>query len=215
MASGGVLAYLRVEKPRVLFLGGSAGVVAAADVATAAPPVASTACAGTSAAHAGASAVRAGTSAVRAASLTSRLVTDATAPAPGDISSAASTALGEGGAGSHLSGRARPPSLSSSSSSDASTPKSPGRRVPAARAAKTPHSVPGALAAGFSSPSCASPAPAPATALRARPGSGRGRVRLRGVHSHHLQRESETPSHDDAPQINREKGGGNPLTNGP
>jgi hypothetical protein len=49
----------------------------------------------------------------------------------------------------------------------------------------------------------------------ARLGSGRGRVRLRGVHGHHLQRSSETPGHDDAPQINREKRGGNPLPNGP
>jgi hypothetical protein len=110
-ASGGVLAYLRVEKPRFLFLGGSAGVVAAADVATAAPLVASTARAGTLAA-------RAGASVARAASLTGRLATGAPAPAQNDISSTTSTALGEGGAGSHLSGRARPPSLSSSSSSD-------------------------------------------------------------------------------------------------
>jgi hypothetical protein len=33
---------------------------------------------------------------------------------------------------------------------------------------------------------------------RARPGSGRGRVTPRGVHGHHLQRASETSSHDDA-----------------
>jgi hypothetical protein len=37
---------------------------------------------------------------------------------PGAVSSAASTAVGEGGEGSHLSGEARPPSLSSSSSPD-------------------------------------------------------------------------------------------------
>jgi hypothetical protein len=72
MASGGVIAYLRVEKPRLLFLGGSVGVVATADVATATPPIAS---------------------AARVA---------APAPAPGAVSSAASAALGEGGAGSHL-----------------------------------------------------------------------------------------------------------------
>jgi hypothetical protein len=66
--SGGALAYLRVEKPRFLFPGGSAGVVTAADIATAAPPVAY--------------AVRAGTFAVCAAS--------------GVVSSAASVALGEG-----------------------------------------------------------------------------------------------------------------------
>jgi hypothetical protein len=71
--------------------------VAAVGVATAAPPVIS--------------AVRAGASAVRVASLMGCLVA-------GAASSAASAALGEGGAGSHLSGRARPPSLSSTSSSD-------------------------------------------------------------------------------------------------
>jgi hypothetical protein len=58
------------------------------------------------------------TSAAHVASLVGCLVADAPAPAPGAVSSAASVALGEGGAGSHLSGRARPPSLSSSSSSD-------------------------------------------------------------------------------------------------
>jgi hypothetical protein len=54
---------------------------------------------------------------VRAASLMGCLATGAPTPAPGAVSSAASAALGEGGTGSHLSGRARPPSLSSSSSS--------------------------------------------------------------------------------------------------
>jgi hypothetical protein len=49
--------------------------------------------------------------------------------------------------------------------STTNTPKSPGRRVPAARAAETPHSsVPGAPVAGSSSP-CVPPAPAPAAAL--------------------------------------------------
>jgi hypothetical protein len=81
MASGGVIAYLRVEKPRFLFLGGSVGVVATADVATATPPIAS---------------------AARVASLVGCLVADAPAPALGAVSSAASAALGEGGAGSHL-----------------------------------------------------------------------------------------------------------------
>jgi hypothetical protein len=75
-ASGGAVAYLRVEKPRFLFLGGSAGVVAAADVATTAPPVTST--------------VRAGASAARAASLTGCPATGAPAPTPGAVSSAAS-----------------------------------------------------------------------------------------------------------------------------
>jgi hypothetical protein len=95
MASGGAIAYLRVEKPRFLFLGGSAGVVAAADVAATAPPVASAVCAGASAA--------------RVASLVGCLVADALAPTPGAVSSVASTALGEGGVGSHLSERALPP----------------------------------------------------------------------------------------------------------
>jgi hypothetical protein len=93
MASGGAAAYLRVEKPRFLFLGGSAGVVVVADVATAAPPVTS--------------AARAGASTARVASLVGCLAADAPASAPGTVSSAASVALGEGGAGSHLSGRAR------------------------------------------------------------------------------------------------------------
>jgi hypothetical protein len=95
-ASGGAVAYLRVETPRFLFLWGTTGVVSAADVATAAPP---------------------DTSAARAASLMDCLVTGAPAPAPGAGSSSASAALGEEGSGSHLLGRARPSSLSSSSSS--------------------------------------------------------------------------------------------------
>jgi hypothetical protein len=78
--------------------------VAAADVATAAPPV-------TFAAHTD-------TSVARVATLMGCLAEGALAPAPGALSSAASAALGEGGASSHLSGRARPPSLSSSSSFD-------------------------------------------------------------------------------------------------
>jgi hypothetical protein len=98
------MAYLRVEKPRFLFLEGSAGAEATADAATAAPPDASVA--------------RASTSAARAASFVDRPAAGAPAPAPGTCSSAASTALGEGGAGSHLSGGACPPSLSSSFSSD-------------------------------------------------------------------------------------------------
>jgi hypothetical protein len=102
-ASKEATAYLKVEKPRFLFLEGSADVVVAADIATAALPDAS-------AAHAGAFATRAAPS-------VDRLVAGATAPTPGACSSAASAALGEGGAGSHLSRGAFPPSLSSSSSS--------------------------------------------------------------------------------------------------
>jgi hypothetical protein len=53
----------------------------------------------------------------RAASLMGFLATDAPSSTLGAVSSATSTALGEGSAGSHLSGRAHPPSLSFSSSS--------------------------------------------------------------------------------------------------
>jgi hypothetical protein len=101
---GRAVAYLRVENPCFLFLEGSADVVAAAGVATASPPVVP--------------AVHVDASAARVASLVGCLAADALAPALGAISFAASAALGEGGEGSHLSGRVRPPSLSSSSSSD-------------------------------------------------------------------------------------------------
>jgi hypothetical protein len=89
MASRGAVAYLREEKPRFLFLRGSTGIVAAADVATATPPV-------TSATHTGASAARADASAAHATSLMGYLATGAPAPAPGTVSSAASAALSEG-----------------------------------------------------------------------------------------------------------------------
>jgi hypothetical protein len=151
---GGAVAYLRVENPRFLFLGGSADAVAAASVATALPPVVS--------------AVRAGTSAARVASPVGCLAAGAPAPAPGAVSSAASAAMGEGGEGSHLSGGARPPSLSSSSFDDEYS-EVVGEESPATRAAGTPHfSVPGAPIAGSSSPSCAPPALAPAAAPCAR-----------------------------------------------
>jgi hypothetical protein len=64
--------------------------VVAAGVATAALPDASV--------------TRAGTSATSTTPSIDRLVAGASAPAPGACSSAASTALGVGGAGSHLSG---------------------------------------------------------------------------------------------------------------
>jgi hypothetical protein len=85
------MAYLRVEKPRFLFLEGSSGVEAATDVTTV---------------------TLADAPAARAASSVELL-----APALGACFSAATAALGEGGAGSHLSGGACPLSLSSSSSS--------------------------------------------------------------------------------------------------
>jgi hypothetical protein len=144
-----------VEYPRFLFLGGSADVVAATGVAAAAPLAISP--------------VRAGTSAASAASPVGCLAAGAPAPAPGVVSSAASAALGEGGEGSHLSGGARPPSLSSSSPSSPDDKYSEvlGEESPAARAAGTPHSsVPGAPVAGSSSLSCAPPDLAPAVAPR-------------------------------------------------
>jgi hypothetical protein len=84
------MAYLRVEKPRFLFLEGSTGAEAAADVTTVALPDAS---------------------AARAASSVDRPGADASAPAPGACSSTASTTLGEGAAGSHLSGGPAPITL--------------------------------------------------------------------------------------------------------
>jgi hypothetical protein len=67
------------------------------------------------------SAARAGASAARVASLVGCLAAGAPAPAPGAVSFAASASLGEGGEGSHLSGRVHPPSLSSSSPDDESS----------------------------------------------------------------------------------------------
>jgi hypothetical protein len=93
-ASGGAVTYLKAEKPRFLFLEGSAGAVAAAGVATAALP-------GVPTAHAS-------TSAACSASSVDRPAAGASALAPGTCSSAASAALSEGGAGSHLSGGPAP-----------------------------------------------------------------------------------------------------------
>jgi hypothetical protein len=119
-------------------------------------------------------AARAGASVVRVASLVGCLAAGAPAPTLGAASSAASAALGEGGEGSHLSGRVRP-HRSPPPRPTTSTPKSLARIAPAARAAETPHSfVPGALVTGSSSPSCTPPALAPASTPRAR-------TRARGV----------------------------------
>jgi ABC-type cobalamin transport system permease subunit len=87
-ASGGAVTYLKVEKPRFLFLEGSTGAVLAVAVATAALPDASM--------------VRAGASVARTAPSVDRLPVGTSAPALGACSSAASAALGEGSAGSHL-----------------------------------------------------------------------------------------------------------------
>jgi hypothetical protein len=120
--------------------------VAAADVATVTPPFTS--------------AARDSTSTVCAASLTGCLATGATAPAPGAVSSAASATLGEGAwaptsRGELAPRHSPPPPPPPLPRPTMSTPKSPGERVPGARAAGTLHSsAPGALATGSSSPSC-------------------------------------------------------------
>jgi hypothetical protein len=161
------MAHLRVEKPRFLCLEGSASVEAAADAATVAPPNAS-------AARANASAVRTGTSASCAASSVNLPATGAPAPAPSTHSSTASAALGEGAGLPPLKGACprRFPLLLLSPMT--STPVSPGERVPAARAAGTPHpSAPGAPGVRSHAPSSALPAPVPVAAPRAHvPGLG-------------------------------------------
>jgi hypothetical protein len=161
-ASGGEVAYLKVEKSRFLFLEGSMHAVVAAGVATATLPDASVVCAGASA--------------TRVAPSVDRLVAGASAPTPGACSSAASAAFSEGGAGSHLSGGAAPyrflPLLPLPMTI---TPRSPGDRAPAARAAGIPHpTIPGAPAAGSFAPSCMPPALAPTATPHAC-------VRARGV----------------------------------
>jgi hypothetical protein len=88
--------YLKLEKPRFLFLEGS-GAAAAAPASITAALV--------------------GTSAVRATSSPDCPVAGATTPVAGACSSAASTALGDGGGGFNLSG-ARPLSLSSEDDDD-------------------------------------------------------------------------------------------------
>jgi hypothetical protein len=142
--SGGTTAYLKVEKPRFLFLEGSTGAAVEAVVATAALPDASP---------------------VRAASSAGRLTAGACAPTTGAYASAASAALGEG---FHLLGRAVPRrSLLLLTLPTMSSLESPGEKVPAARAAGTPRpAVPGASAAGSSSP-CVPPALAPVAVPRA------------------------------------------------
>jgi hypothetical protein len=152
---GGATAYLRVENPRFLFLGGSVGTVAAAGVATALPPVVP--------------AARAGASTARVTSLVGCLAAGTPALAPDVASSAASAAWVRGAKaptsrGEPVPHRSPPPPPRPMTS----TPKSRGRRAPAARAAGTPHSsIPGAPVAGSSSPSYTPPALAPAAAPRA------------------------------------------------
>jgi hypothetical protein len=114
-----VTPYLREEKARFLFLKVPADVVGAA---VAAPPTTSTA-------HAG-SAARTGASAARAASAANCQAAGAPAPAPGADSLATRVGSGDGGAGSHLSGRTCPLSSSSSSSYDNEYSSVPGEESP-------------------------------------------------------------------------------------
>jgi hypothetical protein len=153
-ASEGATAYLKVEKPHLLFLEGSTDAVVAAGVAPAVLPDASVACAGASAG--------------RAASSVDRLAAGASALTPGTCYPAACAARGEGGTSSHLSEGTFPPSLYSSypSPDDEYSEVARGGN-PAARAAGIPRpAVPGAPAAGSSAPSYAPPALAPASVPR-------------------------------------------------
>jgi hypothetical protein len=147
----------QTREARFLFLEGSGAVAATLITATAA--------------LADASAALAGASVARTASSTDRPAAGTSAPAAGACSSATFAALGDGGGGFHLLGEARPPSLSSfSSSSNDELSRVAGERVPAARAAGTPRpAASGAPAAGFSSPSYAPPSLAPTAARRGRP----------------------------------------------
>jgi hypothetical protein len=166
-------AYLKVEKPRFLFLEGSAEAVVAPVVTTSAPP--------------DAPAALAGASAVRTASSTDRPAVGASAPAVGACSSAASAALGDGSGGSHLSGWGLSPIA----------PLFPllrrrilrsrrGERVHTARATGTPHpAVPGAPVAGPSSP-CRPLLQPSLRRAHGRSGSGRGRGGPRGIYIHPL-----------------------------
>jgi hypothetical protein len=129
---GEATAYVKVEKPRFLFLEGSTDAVVAVGITTTALSDASVA--------------RAVSSTDRPARL---LVRGAQAP----------TSQG---------GPAPRRSLPLLPLPTTSTPRSSGEKVPAARAAGTPHpAVPGAPAAGSSAPSCAPPALAPAAMPRA------------------------------------------------
>jgi hypothetical protein len=172
--SGGATAYLKVENPRFLFLEGSTGAVVAAAVVTAALP--------------NAFAASAGASVARAVSSTDRSEAGASAPAPGACS-AASAALGEGAQDPTSQVGACPRHfLLLLPLPTTSTPRSPGEKVPAARAAGTPRPVvPSAPTAGSSSPSWVPPALAPAVVPRARPlGLGAWTVGPCGIYGHPL-----------------------------
>jgi hypothetical protein len=145
-----------VEKSRFPFLEGSAD-------ATAAPVT-------TAVALPDASAARAGASAACAAPPTDRPVAGASAPATDACPSTASTALGDRGGGTHLSGGARPPSLSSSSFDNDEFSGVAGGESPYYSRSRYSSSVaPGAPAAGSSSSSCVRPTLVPVVVPHTRP----------------------------------------------
>jgi hypothetical protein len=184
MVPGGAVAYLRVEKPRFLFLGSSTGIVAAADVFTAASPDTSTA--------------RSSTSAARAASLLDYLVMGAPAPAPGAVSSAASTALGEGAQAPTSRGELVPRLSPPLPRPTTSTPKSPGRESLLLVQTELRILFFFLRVAHSCSRRCA---------VHARSGSRRGRIGPRSVH-HHLQGTSERSDLAGAPRVNGRGVGG-------
>jgi hypothetical protein len=168
--------------------------VAATDVATVALPDASAACAGTSA--------------TCAASSIERPVAGASAPAPGACSSAASAALGEGSAGSHLSGGAFPLCRFPSPLPLPTTTVVAGGERPCCSRSwnssllcswRSRRRIPRSFLRVARSCSCRCVA-------RVRSGSGRGRVGPRGVHGHPLLGSTKRQSRDGTWWKNKGKG---------
>jgi hypothetical protein len=146
--SGGAISYLKVEKPRFLFLEGPTDAAVAPVAAAAALP--------------------GGASAARATSSTDRPVAGASAPATGARSSTASAALSDG-AGVSTSRGARPPVTLLVLLLLRRVLRDRRGGAPTTCVAGTPCSAaPGAPAAGCSSPSGAQPAPAPVAMQRGR-----------------------------------------------
>jgi hypothetical protein len=194
-----------VENPLFLFLGGSADVVAAAGAAAAAPP--------------DISAARAGASEARIASLIVCLAAGTPAPAPGTVSSAASTALGEGGEGCHLSGGARPPSLSSSSSAPHDEYSSvPGEESPCCSRSRNSsllrsrHSRRRRLRSLLRAARSCSHRCAARACARYRGVGGSDRAAFTALI---CKGAGKISRHANAPRIGRRRGSGGPLTNGP
>jgi hypothetical protein len=151
--SGAATAYLKVEKPRFLFLEGSTGAVVAAAIATAA---------------------------LLDASVARRCLRGARRlfhrpPGGGRFRARPGRLFLCLLCGSRCGGRRIPPLRGACPRHflllpTTSTPRSPGKKVPAARTDDTPRpAVPDAPATEFSSLSCAPPAPAPVVAPRAEP----------------------------------------------